>query len=387
MTSGSLPRRPRDLTSPLPAQEAYLSSFSEGSGYLNFASYGPPSTAVVQAIHRLAADSSRGASSATLHQQDERALAAISRLSGFARQNVALTSSTSLGLMQIAFGLPPGAVLVSAQEFPANLYPWWRAEQAGVTTVRTLLPSGDPLSSVTPDAVRSALAPEIVAVAVSAVDFRTGFRADLAGIRDVIGDRLLVVDAIQAFGALEMDWAAADVIVAGGQKWLRAGWGTGFLALSARGLERLRPTLGGWTGVERSSDFDGVLHDPLAGAGRLSMTNASPYASGALAAAAEQLETVGVGFVHSRIEDRASELIDRLRRADVEVLSPREPARRGGIVIAGFSSGRASRAFERLQEEGVTATRHGDRIRFSVHASTDSRSIAAASDAIAGGRS
>ena len=37
----------------------------------------------------------------------------------------------------------------------------------------------------------------VVAVAVSLVDFRTGYLADLEGIRQVIGDRLLIVDAMQ----------------------------------------------------------------------------------------------------------------------------------------------------------------------------------------------
>ncbi len=40
---------------------------------------------------------------------------------------------------------------------------------------------------------------------VSLVDFRTGYRADLAALRDVIGDRLLIVDAIQGFGAVDAD--------------------------------------------------------------------------------------------------------------------------------------------------------------------------------------
>jgi selenocysteine lyase/cysteine desulfurase len=360
--------------------DSYLASFTEPAGYLNFGSYGPPSRNVVETIGRLAAAASTGTTSAELHAEDERALAAVTRLSGFNRDGVALTSSTSLGLLQIAFGLPRGEVIVSSAEFPSNLYAWWRSEEAGLTTVRSLpaIP-GQPLPQVTPERVADAIGPNTVAVAVSAVDFRTGAVADLAALREAVGDRLLVVDGIQGFGAIEVDWTLADALVVGGQKWLRAGWGTGFVALSPRALDRVRPLLGGWTGVEGSSRYDGVPHAPLPGAQRLSVTNGSPFASGALATALEQLESVGVDVVASRIADTAGSLIDRLDAAGIPVLSPDERDRRAGIVVAGLPAGEAPTVAARLDAAGVTTTIHGDdRVRFSVHATTTPTALDAA---------
>jgi len=49
---------------------------------------------------------------------------------------------------------------------------------------------------VTPGNIRDQLTASVEAVAVSLVDFRTGYLVDLEGIRQVIGDRLLIVDAI-----------------------------------------------------------------------------------------------------------------------------------------------------------------------------------------------
>ena len=369
------------------ALEAYLSSFAEPAGYLNFGSYGPPSRDVVETIGRLASAASAGVPSAGLHAEDDRALAAVSRLTGVDRAGVALAGSTSLGLMQVAFGLPRGEVVVSSAEFPSNLYAWWRSEEAGLTTVRPLPPvPGQPLAPVTPERVADAVGPYTVAVAVSAVDFRTGAVADLAGLREAAGDRLLVVDGIQGFGVLDADWSLADALVVGGQKWLRAGWGTGFVALSPRALDRLRPVLGGWTGVEGASRYDGVPHAPLPGAQRLSVTNGSPFASGALATALERLEQVGVGVVASRVADTAGDLVGRLQEAGVPVLSPVDRARRAGIVVAGVPAGEAQAVGARLADAGVTATVHGDdRVRLSVHATT----IPAALDAaltVLGGR-
>jgi len=78
---------------------------------------------------------------------------------------VALASSTSLGLMQVAVGLPRGEVLVSSAEFLSNLYTWWRAEEAELTTVRTLPPiAGRPLAPVTSERVAAAVGPNTVAV-------------------------------------------------------------------------------------------------------------------------------------------------------------------------------------------------------------------------------
>ena len=94
---------------------------------------------------------------------------------------------------------------------------------------------------VTPGLIKEQLTSATAAVAVCLVDSRTGYRADLEGIRQVIGDRLLIVDAIQGFGIADAPYEVADVVASGGQKWARAGWGTGFLALSDRAVDAARP--------------------------------------------------------------------------------------------------------------------------------------------------
>src|SRR5690606_25456508 len=96
---------------------------------------------------------------------------------------------------------------------------------------------------------REQLTSDVTAVAVSLVDHRTGFLTDLEGVRQVIGDRLLIVDAVQGIGLVDAALGVADVVACGGQKWLRAGRGTGFLALSDRAVETLDPVLSGWRGA------------------------------------------------------------------------------------------------------------------------------------------
>jgi selenocysteine lyase/cysteine desulfurase len=351
----------------------YLESFAEQALYLNHASYGPPSHQVAATTQRLQNLAMAGGvtASATLHSEDDRARQAIAALAGTPSERIALTTSTSLGLLQVAFGVS-GEVLVSPDEFPANVYAWRRAEGAGLLTVRTLPGGGSSAPTrVTPELIREALTPSITAVAVSAVDFRTGYRADLAGIREVIGDRLLIVDGIQGFGVIDADWTIPDAVAVGGQKWLRAGWGGGFVAFSERGLDAIRPVLGSWTGAENTGLYDGLEHAILPDARRHSITNLSPFAMGSLASAAELVSSIGVTRIEQLIAGTADVLIDALDAAGVPMLSPREHTRRAGIVVAGFADGTAARAHEALTDAGVTATLHGtDRIRFGVHATT-----------------
>lgn len=366
------------------AFEAYRSAFSEAPGFLNFASYGPPSSRVrdrVSELMQIAADGGPGASG-SLHAEDQRAREAFARLSGFPVDSVGLTGSTSLGLFQVAFGLSGGTVLVSAGEFPSNFYPWLRTNAAGRARVELI---GGPGSLMTPDVIAGGLTDDTVAVSVSAVDFRTGFRADLAGIREVIGpDRLLVVDGIQGFGVADLDWTIADVLIAGAQKWVRAGWGVAGIAISPRALERLEPLLTGWTGVQDPWRYDGVMHPPSPGAGRFSISNLSPYASGAFAEALELIESVGVPAIEGLVGTHAAALIEELDRAGVPVLSPRERNERAGIVVAGLP-GRAGDAHAALADAGITATLHGpDRVRFAVHATTRSEVLGRAAAVLAG---
>ena len=299
-----------------------------------------------------------------LMRQEDRAKAAVARLTGSRADQVVLLPNTSLGLFQAAFHAPIGSeVLVSAAEFPANTYPWARAEQAGRITVRHLT-SGP----VSPERVAAALRPTTSLVALSAVDFRTGYRADLAALRDVVGDRLLVVDGIQGFGVTEEPWAAADVLVVGGQKWLRAGWGTGFAVLSDRALDRMDALLSGWTGALDADVFDDAIHPPAPSAAAWSITHLSPVSSGALGAALELVEAAGVAALAARIAECVGEFEDALHSLGAHVVSERQ--RRAGILAFTIPGHSAAEVGAALAAADLTATTRREHVRLSPHAST-----------------
>ena len=316
-----------------PISPRYLLQFSEPAGYLDFARFGPPSHAVLDATARLLEKATHAGPSTVdeLMREETRAKAAAARLCRSDIDHIVLQPNTSLGLMQAAFNAPGGTVLVSAGEFPANTYPWARAEQAGRLTVRRL-----PAGYVTADRVAEALTDDISIVSVSAVDYRTGYRADLAALREIVGDRVLVVDGIQGFGVIEAPWEVADILVVGGQKWLRAGWGTGFAMLSDRSLERMEPVLSGWTGARDPGLFDDEIHPADSTAAAWSISNLSPVTSGAFAAALELVEEAGVDTIAAHIAERVEALEDVLLSRGAQIVSvTRAAGRDPGVHVAG----------------------------------------------------
>jgi selenocysteine lyase/cysteine desulfurase len=343
---------------------SWREQFDESPGYLDFARVGPPSRAVVEESAALLGRVAAAGMSTVdeLMRYNGRARAAVARLLGAADDRVVLVPHTSQGLFHAAFSVPAGEVLVSAAEFPANTYPWVRAEQAGRLTVRWLR-----APRVTPEAVAAALTPDTTVVSVSAVDFRTGYRADLGALREIVGDRLLVVDGIQGVGVVDEPWEVADVLVCGGQKWLRAGWGTGFAVLSERALERMDPVLSGWTGAREPGVYDEV-HEPAPDARAWSVSHLSPVNAGALARALELVEEIGPATFRQGIADRVAELDELLRSAGAEIVSATD--RRAGILAFRMPGHTVEDLAAALAAAEVTATVRPDQVRLSPHVST-----------------
>jgi selenocysteine lyase/cysteine desulfurase/predicted transcriptional regulator YheO len=348
-----------------PISPRYVLQFSEEPGYLDFARFGPPSHAVLDTTARLSEQATHAGPSTVdeLMRQEVRAKAAAARLCHSDIDHIVLQPHTSLGLMQAAFNMPGGTVLVSAGEFPANTYPWARAEQAGRLTLRRL-----PAGYVTAQRVAEALTDDITAVSVSAVDYRTGYRADLAALREAVGDRLLIVDGIQAFGVVDAPWDVADILVVGGQKWLRAGWGTGFAMLSDRALERMDPVLSGWTGARDPGLFDDEIHPADSTAAAWSISNLSPVTSGAFAAALELVEEAGVDAIAATLAERVAALEDVLVSHGAQIVSSRE--RRAGILAFTLPAHPPEQIGTVLNANGIAATVRPEHIRLSPHAST-----------------
>lgn len=363
------------MTTSITIQE-FITRFSEEPGYLDFAWAGPMGRTVRE---EEAAQSSLLARArfGTLITQQEEALArfrnATAAALGFRPDQVVFQPNTSQGLMHAMFGLS-GEIAISAAEFPSLTFAATRAADAlGRLTPRWLQPDH---GRVTPGTLREQLTPAITAVGVSLVDFRTGHLADLEGIRQVIGDRLLIVDAIQGFSAVEVPYHLADVIVSGGQKWVRAGWGTGFLALSDRAVDAITPVFSGFSATDaEATPVDEVL-PPTRGAAAFEISYPDPIGQARFAAALDEIALVGVSAIAERVSENVSRVIDLADEFGLRVVSSRDHTQRAGIVVVEPQPEQLTMLTASLHNHGVTATTRDGSVRFAPHATTDEETFA-----------
>ncbi|MDE0138195.1 MAG: aminotransferase class V-fold PLP-dependent enzyme [bacterium] len=364
--------------------QSFLDQFDEPFGYMDFASIGAMSIPARAGLQEMAdtMSGSPGRLVPIVMDRVETARRRGARLVGVPPGQVTVVPSTSAGLFAVAFGLAGGSVVVPETEFPANLYPWVRAAEAGRIDLRTFpVPGG----RLTADLVARAVDDGTTAVALSHVDYRTGFRCDLPAIREAAGRALLVVDAVQGLGALRFSMEGVDVMVAGGHKWLRAGGGAGLIAVSERALERLRPAMTGWLGVVDPFDTAAPLpHPPLDGADRFVMGSAGFPAVAALAESLRVLQTVSMEDVEAAVIARSTAVEEEARKAGARVLSPwRGDGERSGIVSFTLARDSSADVHARLTAEGFTLTERNGMLRVAPHASTHPDAPAAMGEVLA----
>ncbi len=362
--------------------EEYRASFDGEPGYLDWAAFGPLSPAVRTELHADAEllGSGRRSGITMVEERVDEARSLLAELLSVAADEVTLQPSTSYGLAQAIYGLD-GGVVVGRRDYPALTVTVARAAAARGRVQPQVIDPDD--GRITPEAVREALTDQTRAVAVSLVDFRTGFRADLAALRDVIGeDRLLIVDAIQGFGVADVDYRAADVVCGHGYKWLRAGRGTGFAWFSQRARERIEPVLSGFAGMD-AEGFTDTIERPAPTARAFTVTEADSLSAARLATALRGVRDAGVPAIAAEVAERAGDIMFFADRYEIPVITPREPEQRAGIVSLQPRPQDVAPLAASLANHGLTVTTRGGMIRVATHVGTDADTMRLFGDALA----
>jgi cysteine desulfurase/selenocysteine lyase len=344
--------------------------------YLNNASTGPIPRRSIEAsdrVTRARAEPFRvndAENFATLARARELA----ARLIGATPAEIALMVNTTYGinLAARALGLAAGDVVVlSDREFPANVYPWMALERDLGVTVRRL-PCVDGLPDE-PALLRAIADPAVKVVAVSWVQFATGWRADLAAIGRRCRERgvFLVVDAMQGLGAATLDVNACmiDVLACGGQKWLMSPWGTGFTWVRRELVERMAPHAVGWMAVQGSDDFTRLTDYDLTwrdDARRFEVITLPFQDFAGLAASLELIHELGPANIERHVTMLADAIVERASASrSAALVTPADPARRAGIVS--IRPADAPLASRRLAAAGVSHSLREGNIRLSPH--------------------
>lgn len=349
----------------MPASERYV--------YLNHAALGPiPSTAA----ERVARAARVVAESGDLRWPDrqhgiEEARDLAARLLGTPDPaRVAFVENTSAALSLVAEGLPwrdGDNVVGAAPEYPSNVYPWMNLERRGVEL--RLAPEVD--ARVPSEEIIARIDGRTRAVALSWVQYATGFRTDLAAIGEECRRRdvLFVVDAIQGLGALALDVEAlpVDAVAAAGHKWLLAPEGVALLYLGPRLLDRLRPPRAGWRSMAHMFEWDRFEIDWNRGALALECGTLNAFGILALGASLELLVELGSRRVESRILALAERLAAGAREAGLTVHSPWGEGERSGIVSLVHPRRPAVELAKALMEQGFRLAHRAGRLRLAPH--------------------
>ncbi len=342
--------------------------------YLNHAAVSPPPTPTIQAIQSQLEDVSTNGSVnfRSWLATKERARKLLAEILGARPGQIAFMRNTSDGLSTVANGLRwrPGDNLVTfRREFPSNVYPWLRLRAAFSVEVR-MCEERD--GRVDLDQMIELIDAKTRVVAISQVQFASGFRADLERLAKAARshDALLVVDVIQALGVLpiNVNRELVDVAAGAGHKWLLTPEGIGILYLSDRARERIEPTLVGWTSVpnpDDQSNFDQPWNQ-----GALAWeTGTSPTALfHGLEASLRLLTEAGVERIASYLEELTDYLCEKVNSRRYEIISPRGRGEKSQIVCLRHKGGiEAMALYSHLKQRNIITAPRSGRLRISPH--------------------
>ncbi|MDP2899272.1 MAG: aminotransferase class V-fold PLP-dependent enzyme [bacterium] len=285
-------------------------------------------------------------------------------------EEIAFMKNTSEGVSMIANGLSLSrgdSVVTTDIEYPANIYPWMRLSKSGVNLKLVANKDG----RIPFEDVAAAIDKSTRVIALSSVEFSTGFRHDLKRIGEFCRERgiFFFVDGIQSVGALELDVKECRIcaLSAGCQKWLLGPEGVGILFVDESVLDRVEPTVVGATTVENPEEYLDYRY--------VTKKNAAKFECGALnvvgilgmAASMEILLEIGIPNIERHILQLTDHLCEGLLKRGYEVYSSRREGEKSGIVLLSSERHSAEEHHRRLLEKNiVTSVRYG-RVRVSPH--------------------
>lgn len=372
---------PAELRSRIPLLQNY--------SWLNAAASSPTPAPVYEAMNAFLRDTLErgdlGYPSWARFKDDVRAR--LARFIGATAAEVGFTPSTSFGFHVIAQMLKTRGiteVLTLETEFPSTTLPML----FDGLTLRAARMRGDGTYALSD--LEAALTPKTGAIAVSAVQYASGFRIDLEAVSQLCRARGLtfIINAAQGLGHVPLDVKklGAHFLAATSHKWFMAGYGTGVLFVDQAWLQSAPLPFGGWLSVEPGEQFKPwsnaqVVEDATGftatGTKFRKETSALEAGGGswvglcAMDAALALHEAVTPAVTLERIVELQLKLRAGLRQRGFVPSTPDEPQTLSGICVIPVQGTPLEVVRSLLREAQVATTSRGAGVRISTHVYND----------------
>jgi len=294
-------------------------------------------------------------------------------------------ASTLLAIVLSAILKPGGRreIVTTDLNFPSLYYNLLAHREAGLAVKVVKSPDG---ITIPTEEMVAAVTGRTLAVMIDHGIFRSGFLQDLGAIHRAARKQgaLTIVDGYQTVGVVPIDVKALgiDFLIGGSHKWLCGGPGAAFLYTKSNLLRKLHPRVTGWFAQARPFDFS---MKPREASSAMRFATGTPSMA-AIAAACEGIALVakvGVDRIRDHNVKLMESLISEADAAGLTVKSPRDPAKRSGLVCIDFK--RAKQAEPWLLDQGFQLDhRPGSGLRLSAHFYTDEDELLSIIPAIKG---
>ena len=294
----------------------------------------------------------------------------VANLLNASSDEIAFVNSTTQGIGLIAEGFPWRAgdsVVIPAEEYPSNIYPWMNLASRGVSV--RLVPGR--AGRIWPEDLIAAMDRTTRVLAISHVEFASGFRNDLDRLVEICEDRevALCVDAIQGLGPLTIDLRKTpiDFLAADGHKWLLGPEGAGLMYVRRDWIDRLR-TLGvGWHSVVGSYNDPEIDFRLKPNAQRWEGGSFNMAGLQALGASLSLIQENGAAEVSKRILERARAVRELAERAGWRVTGSMRPEDWSGIVAIEHDDVPSQQAARVLRQQDIAVCARRGKLRISPH--------------------
>ncbi len=277
--------------------------------------------------------------------------------------------STSTAMNTVAQSIvwrPGDNIVLARDEFPSNVYPWLVLGRRGVECRFAEPDQG----GASPEAFAPLVDEHTRLIAVSAIQFLCGHRADLMALGAFCRERgiIFAVDAIQAAGHIPIDVQAMhiDILAAGGQKSLMGPPGQGFLYVRDAVCETLEPGLVGPNATEDWEHWIKYDLTPRQGAFRFMMGTLNLPGMAGLVASVRFLCELGLANIDAWTQHLSQIAIEDLSARGWTIITPTDPAHLGPIVTFRVgdpddlpaAEARAVALHKHLTAQGIRVTKH-----------------------------